>query len=477
MDLALRHHVFSSVGGYKTLYASPGLPRDLADDLESFARRIYRRVSGPPIRCTLRLADGTHCETKIFRNGSDHVGRPRSCVHTVIVSRDQIAAVPFLSPLELDGGYFLQADSDLRGIAGRLTRHLAIDPAERPRLAPLIDALEQGAQVEPLLRAMLSVHHGIIVRDPHDAAFPQIQMLLALLPPGVRAGFSVVRGAYLPVLERCPRVNVYFLSADNDLGPYAQQANFIVFDFADPKAPRIQNLPAANAYCAYLDEEFLKARRIDRIERVLALLERYDPGLAPSNDVYYNLAAGLRSIHDALDEAGAIDRDKLDESCPAGLDSVLPFWQAGMMGLAIYVLSEHCHVAERRFGAQSLRGVWEKVDVLAREKDRSNPERAAPAVGLLVDLLKNSLERGAGGVGDSLALPPSSPPPLPDSTDETAPDELTLGGIQSTGNPPEEGTLDESDPDDALDELTLGGLHTLERQREESTLDEFNLDG
>ena len=37
MKLTLHHHVYSSVGGYKTLFASPTLPAPLVSDLEIFA--------------------------------------------------------------------------------------------------------------------------------------------------------------------------------------------------------------------------------------------------------------------------------------------------------------------------------------------------------------------------------------------------------------------------------------------------------
>ena len=78
MDLQLQHHVFSSVGGYKTLFASRGMPKALRDDLDHFARRVYKRVTGAPIHGVLRFEDGSVCWSKVFRNGADHivVGRP-----------------------------------------------------------------------------------------------------------------------------------------------------------------------------------------------------------------------------------------------------------------------------------------------------------------------------------------------------------------------------------------------------------------
>ena len=80
MQIDLHHHVFSSDGGYKTLFASSGLPKVLVDELESFSRRAYTRLKGPPIRPTLRLRDGSLCESRIFSAGADHTGRPRTCV-------------------------------------------------------------------------------------------------------------------------------------------------------------------------------------------------------------------------------------------------------------------------------------------------------------------------------------------------------------------------------------------------------------
>ena len=395
MKLTLHHHVYSSVGGYKTLYASPALPAPLVSDLEIFSKRSYTRLKGAPILCFLRLNDGTLCQTRIFSAGADHVGRSRTCVHNVLIRGDELRRIAYFNPLLLPDHYFLRGDSALKNFTTILPHHLDVDPAHFARLDVLMATPRQPQAVQLMLRAMLSTGRSLILRDPHNIAFGLMRDLFPLLPPGARRAYSIVRGAHLPqVLAGCGGVNATFIPAYLKLETLAQQPGNIVIDWSDADAqPRVVNLPAPNAYGRLLEDLLLLAPQPEKIRRLLALLEASDSGGVPSENAYSDLVQGYGHIVEAVTDDGGLSQEQLEAILPEGLNAVLPFWRAGLLDLALDLLSRHCAIGRAMHDDKDIRRWTDMIEKLTSRHDQLQGGRTLRIVELLVQDLSGWFEQ------------------------------------------------------------------------------------
>lgn len=131
----LGHHLYTSFGGQRTVYLSPWL-EGLRGLLEQRARLAY---------ATPGAFDGVHqggrwIATFSSGNGLDHVGRPRTLVHQLVVASEQ--APPVFSPLLLRSAALTRLEHDNPAIGHHLPADLdALDlraalpaPSDLPRL-------------------------------------------------------------------------------------------------------------------------------------------------------------------------------------------------------------------------------------------------------------------------------------------------------------------------------------------------------
>lgn len=409
MDLPLQHHVFSSVSGYKTLYASRDMAKGLREDLDHFARRVYKRVTGPPIHGLFRFEDGGVCWTKVFRNGADHVGRSRTCVHSIAVGADRIRGIPYFNPLAIDEPEFLQDDSDLQ-VVGALLRPVHAVPTAPdgpPDPAAAVDGPRPA--VECLLQAILSVSREIVIRDPHQVAYGLLRRLSSLLPPFARDRFSVVRGPQIPIMDHCKQVHVHLIPADEDLNGYVRKRKFIVLDFSNPEAPNDCGTlpPRPNRYFDLIHEELLQNVRMERekeagkqrVRHMMVFLERHAQALNPTDDVYVHLVKGFKRIEEFLSDEATIDEKRLQAVSPAGIDAVLPLWHAGLPHLALELILRHCTIG-RSVVPDAMLKEWEaKVRALddrlhGNGLDERQREKMTRFVQLLTDEIARSFKGG-----------------------------------------------------------------------------------
>ncbi len=475
MKLTLHHHVYSSMGGYKTLYASPALPASLVSDLEIFAKRSYTRLKSAPILCFLRLTDGTLCQTRIFSAGADHVGRSRTCVHNVLIRGDELRRIAYFNPLLLPDHYFLRGDSALKSFTTILPHHLDVDPAHFARLDVLVATPRQPQAVQLMLRAMLSVGRNLILRDPHNIAFGLMRDLFPLLPPGARRAYSIVRGAHLPqVLAGCGGVNATFIPAYLKLETLTQQPGNIIIDWSDANAqPRVVNLPAPNAYVRLLEDLLLLAPQPEKIRRLLALLEAFDSGGVPSENAYSDLVQGYGHIVEAVTDDGGLSQEQLEAILPEGLNAALPFWRAGFLDLTLDLLSRHCAIGRAMRDDENMRRWTHMIEKLTSRHDQLQGGSTLRIIELLVQDLSGWFEKvlhpepepefdestvimptdSAENLSDTMDVPipagAGKSSPVPSETEVDSALEFDAGRFQ--GGESAEASEKDSDSDSALD--------------------------
>jgi hypothetical protein len=135
MAIPLNHYVYSSMNGYKTLYSSPSIPKDLTAGLENLAVQIYRLAHKREVFACFRPDDRNVCLVRAFQNGTDHAGRIRRCVHAVVFSLVDAAGSWFFSPLN-PAHSFSPSKKDLQ--ASRASSvSLAAAPSPSTRRSPL----------------------------------------------------------------------------------------------------------------------------------------------------------------------------------------------------------------------------------------------------------------------------------------------------------------------------------------------------
>ncbi|MFT7463186.1 MAG: hypothetical protein ACI9EF_001530 [Pseudohongiellaceae bacterium] len=85
-QFAVKHHVFSSDGGYRTTFASPELSPATVRQLETLAGAAQTAHSSGTSFSSVPLGDGQLAISATFVHGADHVGRRRMCTHSIVAS-------------------------------------------------------------------------------------------------------------------------------------------------------------------------------------------------------------------------------------------------------------------------------------------------------------------------------------------------------------------------------------------------------
>lgn len=161
----LGHHLYTSFGGQRTTYVSPWLA-EWREILENRARACYGEVGA----FDLLHAHGLWLATFVVANGFDHVKRPRSLVHTVVLEDANVPAV--FSPLILRNACLARLDHEDPAVGHRLNQDL--DPLLRtalPRPQELARVLQGPAR--PLLAGFL-----------HALQQPGVPVDVAMVSPG-----------------------------------------------------------------------------------------------------------------------------------------------------------------------------------------------------------------------------------------------------------------------------------------------------
>lgn len=84
-EFAVQHHVFSSDGGYRTTFASPGLDPVTVRRLETLAGAAQSAHSSGASFSSLAFDESQLVVSCTFVHGADHVGRRRLCTHSIVI--------------------------------------------------------------------------------------------------------------------------------------------------------------------------------------------------------------------------------------------------------------------------------------------------------------------------------------------------------------------------------------------------------
>ena len=276
MEIAIGHHVYSSLGGYKTLYATPGAPAESIANAEDIARRLYRIVGSRPQRAFYHVSAGIYGAVRGFPFGTDHAGRARTCVHTVLFTGDDLAKVPWFNPFTIPDDLFLPADlEDIQYVRFNLKETWVIpdepfDPAlHGNRFGPSIP--------EPVLRMLVSAMldpRATIVLNRRENAFELAQVLVTALPAGLRRRMTYLDRAILqPTSPPVFRLNFFA----NDPDPSILAGDEILIDFNRGES---HNDAVRTAYADFVLSCLAPGGNPSNAWRLACLLERYEPDLA-----------------------------------------------------------------------------------------------------------------------------------------------------------------------------------------------------
>ena len=330
MEVKLRHHVFSSEGGYKTMHVSPEL-RPLLGMLEGFAKRIYKKVKREALYAVLSLDGGNFALSKTFVAGSDHVGRFRSCVHTVVPDDEPFQSTPFLNPFDLMGKLpFLGEGLNLLAVAGELEPAAEFTP-QTGIVIPKPQVTEELARA--VFMGMLSPHHEAVASDPTGAVKELVAAFYALLPAFVRSDFSSLFGAYLPPAEDRIRIDFFVLPGGADLKEFKASGKLII----DVGAGKLENVPGSSPYCDMVMDACFGRSDGSALKRFLWLMQKHDFSGEPTWDVVQSLVEAFSLVEKLTSEDGKID---VSAEPRAALKAVVPFARGGYPELALVLLRD-----------------------------------------------------------------------------------------------------------------------------------------
>ncbi len=309
------------------MHASPGL-RPMVQTLEGFAKRIYKKVKREPLFAVLRL-DGAFALSKTFVAGSDHVGRLRGCVHTIVPEAAPLRAAPFFNPFDLLGRLpFLGEGVNLLAVAGELEPDVEFAPGTE-LVVPKLDVTEEIAQA--VFTGMLSPHHEAVACDPRGEVRDLIARLYLLLPPFVRSGFSALLGAHLPPIDDSTRIDFSALPGNANMKEFVGSGSLVV----DVPRGRLENVPAPSPYCEMVMDACFGRSDGAALKKLLSLMGRNAFSAEPTWDVLRSLVEAFSHVEKLTTDDGKVVTSASPE---AALKAVVPFARGGYPDLALELL-------------------------------------------------------------------------------------------------------------------------------------------
>ncbi len=405
IEIPLGHHVYSSLNGYKTIHATAGIPPAVLQKAEGFARRCYRLVGRRPLRGHFRAGDEWSACLRGVQVGTDHVGRPRTAVHTILIRDEDSARLPWFSPFQVPDELFLTDANDLQVLAQELPGAWSPDEA---RLKPeaILERFPVSAELaRKFLPAMLESGKPALVLDSREQAFATATLLSYFLPAGLRRTLSWLDRAFVPPVEGDVSFQLYFFGNRPDPS-ILEHADFTILDL---DRGELQNPPAASAYAAFV-QQGLAGGRPQELLKFLNLAELYERR-TPLAKGY--LARALEGFKAASGAIGADGRLQFRAAPEQAFDGLGPFADAGCGNVVLAILNHMAVDFQERYGERSpeLRKLREAVDryarlmgadyVAAREVVRHVAKTCGSAYG------RSGLESSTFD-GDELDLPPEA---------------------------------------------------------------------
>jgi hypothetical protein len=382
------------MGGYKTLYSSRELPKSLAERLDRFSTETYDKVSGASPRELFFVNEGFICLSMKFVNGSDHVGRMRTCVHNVLIHTHDVADIPFFNPLSLPEGLFLPPEADLQHLSRYLQRvHLFEEGEFVYRLGKLTKNRPPAPLVRNLLLALLSGRSTVILRGAASSTVKVLETLTAFLPPALRSHLGLIAfypiKDYLVSLEN--NVSIILLPRKEPVETFIKDG-FVVIDLVEKTT---YNIPQQNAFADFIVTAIYEKGKLAEAVKLLKILENYRISTIPTAAHYDNFFSAYFATADCFTPAGNIDiglelgagglgsgirnpepqAPSLKPQSPIRcLESVLDFYKSGYWNIALDII-------EKTFRL-----------IIQKRYFRSFDETKAKALGTFIDFLLDILQ-------------------------------------------------------------------------------------
>ncbi len=329
------------MNGYKTLYATPGAPAQAIAAAEDTARRLYRIVGSRPERAFGRVHEDLWGFVRGFAFGTDHAGRARTCVHTIFVTGEDLAKIPWFNPFTFPDDLFLPADlDDLQYLRFNLKQAWSVPAAS---FDPAAHWAQYGPSVpEPILRmlvpSMIERDRPAIVLNRRDNSFDLARILAYALPPSARRRLTYLDRA---MLNPTPYKLNFFA---NNPDPSVLAGDEILLDLNRYES---HNDPLRNAYADFAIDSLAPGGDPAPLWRLVSALERFDPAFAFANPLQCKNVISAFKAHASLFRA---DGSPAVSDAPGDAnEAVAVFVAVGLRGLAYAMLREVGAIVEQRF--------------------------------------------------------------------------------------------------------------------------------
>jgi hypothetical protein len=369
-ELKLYHHIYTSISGYKTIYASQELQQKTVQALEAFSDTLYPKVRQQTLRSLFHPSPDHICISRIFRSSADHAGRRRSCVHNILFLKPELFEARYANPFSFPESLFIKTAPDANQALSLHRKLPSVFETGEPSPADL--NTEEGILSAPLAQAIFSA-----VSSNHDMAVVALSFdcyaFLAkagnLLPPAVRLSTSVVAGTIYRSTHT-DGATIYWLTPGYDTDTLRNEG-VITYDTT---SGRTANLPAPNRYFSFIaqnleetdaekpppapeEQPYSGSTTLDlspglldappdtkaqlsgaeKVRRLLALVHRYPIQKIATNDMYHNLIKAFEKTCHCFMEDGSIDAlSDMNAVCT----NLVSFHQAGYSEIVLDALHQ-----------------------------------------------------------------------------------------------------------------------------------------
>lgn len=330
IEIPLRHHVYSSLRGYRTLYASPDLDGETRMLLDTLAGKCRTAGAGGPVSGYFDLTGRSCCAVRGFEHGVDHVGRPRLCIHSLIFRDEDLARIPFFSPAALPPSLFANDGMDLQYISQQLPGAWRLEEPPASTAAARLRGLPDAETVRLFLAVLLAEGRVTYVVDGEQAAHI-FESVSALLPPSRRRQLSFLRSRRVPEGGLPTPCDLHLVAE----APAEAEDDPEIFLVDLRRRITSRNLPPVGRYAQFVIQQYYEQKNPAAVAALCAMAERYCRG------VEFN-EYRLGQLVDAFQQAGgAIDPNgeaRPDMDAPASARAAVSFARAGCSWLSLQLL-------------------------------------------------------------------------------------------------------------------------------------------
>jgi hypothetical protein len=190
----VKHHVYTSFGGYGSLKSSDDLEPEVLEHLDHRVAPLAAAASRSPLRSSFPVGRYVAI-TSSFMVGVDHAGRPRAVAHTILVDRSVSRAAPWFLPLGVDAALFVGPDTAAGALGEKLAPDVSLDLLCPPINPEEVEAAARAPAASALLAALASRRARTAAIGEPVATIRILALLSALVPAARRCEVSVFSGA------------------------------------------------------------------------------------------------------------------------------------------------------------------------------------------------------------------------------------------------------------------------------------------